>query len=333
MASQLIAFDIGESLIKIVVFSGGRLKKAVAAELSDKMVSRGEIISMDAMADFIRELCKKHSIPKGNACVILPTSLVFTRAVDVPPMTEAQLSYNLPFEFKDYLTEEKSRYYFDYSVQGVEHGEDGKAESLHLFACCTLKTTIESYREMFSRAGFKLYCAIPEECAFSALLYEHIQSTKAAGGDYCIADVGYTGIGMHIFSGWNEGTRRVIDLGLVDVVQAIADSRGVDEHMAREHMMSDYNGVMDDPACHEIYNRMAVEIMKAVNFYNYNNRDKTLERIYLCGGGVAVKQIKDAISQTTNLEVFDIAELLPDDGGRLESPWLYAKAIGCALQN
>ena len=76
---------------------------------------------------------------------------------------------------------------------------------------------------------------------------------------------------------------------------------------------------------------MAVEIMKAVNFYNYNNREQTLQRIYLCGGGAAVGQIRAAITELTNLDIRPVAELLPD-GAALEQPWLYAKAIGCALQ-
>lgn len=74
-------------------------------------------------------------------------------------MTEGQLTYNLPFEFKDYLTQEKSRYYFDYAVQELVRGEDDSVTRMKLFACATLKTTIEDYRSMMNRAGFKLKLA------------------------------------------------------------------------------------------------------------------------------------------------------------------------------
>ena len=39
----------------------------------------------------------------------------------------------------------------------------------------------------------------------------------------------------------------------------------------------------------------------------------------------------DAITELTNLDIRPVTELLPD-GAALEQPWLYAKAIGCALQ-
>ena len=81
----------------------------------------------------------------------------------------------------------------------------------------------------------------------------------------------------------------------------------------------------------ELFNRMAIEIMKAVNFYNYNNRERSLRRIYLCGGGVAVDQIRAAICRVTDLDVHNAEELLPQHDA-LEAAWLYIKAIGCALQ-
>ena len=57
MPGQITAFDIGECMVKAVCFTGGKLKKVMAKELPDNMVSGGEIVSMDAMADFIKEMC------------------------------------------------------------------------------------------------------------------------------------------------------------------------------------------------------------------------------------------------------------------------------------
>lgn len=90
-----------------------------------------------------------------------------------------------------------------------------------------------------------------------------------------------------------------------------------------------YNDVLSEDVSAELFNRMAIEIMKAVNFYNYNNRERSLRRIYLCGGGVAVDQIRAAICRVTDLDVHNAEELLPQHDA-LEAAWLYIKAIGCA---
>lgn len=331
MTGNLIAFDIGAAQAKLVWYSGSTRKKAVAVSLPDRLVENGQILSMDAMADFLRASARKNGIPKGKAAVILPSSLVFSRNVEVPVMTDAQLSYNLPFEFKEYLTQEKSQYYFDYSVQELCRDENGTVTKLKLFACAALKKTIADYREMLHRAGFRLCCAIPEESAYAALLTEHLARNGEEATDYCLVDLGDNAIRMHILHGDRIVTWRTMDLGIRDLIACIAESRGVDEHMAREYLLRDYEGAQSDPVCQELYHRMAVEIMKAVNFYNYNNREQTLQRIYLCGGGTAIRNISDAITELTSLEICPAAQLMPDTDG-LDHPWLFAKAIGCAMQ-
>lgn len=247
-------------------------------------------------------------------------------------MTEGQLAYNLPFEFKDYLTQEKSRYYFDYAVQALERGEDGSVSRMRLFACAALKSTIEDYRNMCSRAGFKLKLALPEEAAYTALVTAFLRRTGSDGGDLCLVDVGHTGIRLHILRGQDFVTRRVIDLGMQDLVRSISQRQGVDEHIALAHMLSDYEGAVSDPASLELYHRMAAEITKAVNFYNYNNRQQALRRVYLCGGGAAVTPLRDAIRQVADLEISSVSELLPPMDG-VDAPWLYARAVGCAIQD
>ena len=134
MPNNITSFDIGESQVKVVTLSGGSVKKAVALELPDNVVSGGTVLSMDALADFLKEKLRASGPIKKDAAVILPDSLVFCRNITVPPMTDAQLNYNLPFEFKDYLNQEKSRYYFDYAVQGTEKDESGETTGLRLFS-------------------------------------------------------------------------------------------------------------------------------------------------------------------------------------------------------
>lgn len=332
MAGNIVSFDIGSAQVKLVWFAGGACKAAVAAPVPDGLVRGGTIVSMDAMADFLHQLAREHGLPRNAAAaVVLPPPLVFTRITELPPMTEGQLTYNLPFEFKDYLTQEKNRYYFDYAVQELVRGEDGSVKQMKLFACAALKDTIEAYRNMFTRAGFKMRLALPEEAAYAALLTDYVARVKPESGDYCLVDVGHTGIRMYILRDGQFVTRRTIDLGMLDLIRSISERQGVDEHIALAHMLSDYEGAMSEPASLDLYHRMAAEITKAVNFYNYNNRQQALRRVYLCGGGAAVDHIRDAIRQVTDLEVSSAAELLPPLEG-VEAPWRFVRAIGGALQ-
>ena len=333
MPSNIIAFDIGTAQLKLVWFAGKTYTLAVSAPVPDGLVRGGVIVSMDAMADFLWQLAKENGLPRrAQAAVVLPAALAFTRVTELPPMTAGQLTYNLPFEFKDYLTHEKSQYYFDYAVQELTRDGNGQVKQMKLFACAALRSTVEDYRNMFARAGMRLVSAIPEEAAYAALLAAGSAQPGSGDADHCLVDVGHTGIRMYVLRGDHFITRRTIDLGVADLIRSISQRQGVDEHIALAHLLSDYDGATTDPASLDIYHRMAAEITKAVNFYNYNNREKTLERVYLCGGGAAISQIHDAIRQLTDLEIIPISALLPE-GVAPDAPYLYPRAIGCALQD
>lgn len=158
---KIVGIDIGGSSVKLAYFAGSTLKKAAMAPLPDNMVADGRILSMDAMADFLRQTARDNGIPLTNAAVVLPSTEVFTRELTMPAMTEQQLRYNLPYEFRDFLTDEKSKYYFDYSMRDILRDQDGYPTEMTLLACAMLKETAERYRAMMRRAGFKLQVLTP----------------------------------------------------------------------------------------------------------------------------------------------------------------------------
>lgn len=181
---KIVGIDIGGSSVKLAYFAGSTLKKAAMAPLPDNMVADGRILSMDAMADFLRQAARDNGIPLTNAAVVLPSTEVFTRELTMPAMTEQQLRYNLPYEFRDFLTDEKSKYYFDYSMRDILRDQDGYPTEMTLLACAMLKETAERYRAMMRRAGFKLQVLTPSECAYAGVLAAYYRRTGLPQRDY-----------------------------------------------------------------------------------------------------------------------------------------------------
>ena len=244
-------------------------------------------------------------------------------------MTEQQLSYNLPYEFHDFLTEEKSKYFFDYSVRDIRRDPDGYPEEMHLLACAMLKSEVERYRDMFRRAGFRLKVLTPAECTYGALVAafrKRMGETEEV--DRCIVNLGHRMTRLYLFRGDNSAGQREIELGLSQLDERIAEEFGVDIHVAYGYKQSNYKDVLNADYAREFYNRLAVEIMKAVNFYHYNNRERQLREIYLCGGGCAVAPLRAAIEEATRLPLRPGEELLDKRLWPAEQPWLYLRAIG-----
>ena len=101
----------------------------------------------------------------------------------------------------------------------------------------------------------------------------------------------------------------------------------MDIHVAHSYVLQNYNDVLSSDYAQSFYARIAVEVMKAVNFFNYNNRQQKLADLCLCSGGCNIGPLRQALAETTHLHLHTAQELLGDDVA-LDEPWMYLRAIG-----
>ena len=303
MNKTIIGIDIGASEFKFAACGPSEVHKLAVEPVPDKLVRDGQIVSMEAMSAFLREAAGKHHIRRGRCAVVLPSQLAFVRRTVMPVMTTDQLLLNLPYEFRDFITQEKDKYFYDYAVLGTQQGENSQPEQLELLAAAALKSTIREYSVMLRRAGFKLAVAAPEEFAYANLirLYEQAHP-KEAGAERCILDLGHTSTRIHIFTGHRFEATRVVDYGGAMVDNAIADAFHVDEHIAKTYKLSNHNGGLDLEACLGIYRAVSVDIMRAINFYSYNNPGS---------GGSCIEQLTAQLQDALGLHLRPISELIP----------------------
>lgn len=333
MAKTTVGIDIGTGGLKMVQWDGALIRRAVSQPVPDNLVKEGRIVSFEAMADFIKETAKRNRVDRRDCAVVLPAGLSYLRRVSLPAMSVDQLAVNLPYEFRDYLTTGKDQYFYDYAVNFLRRDEEGTPVEMDLTAAAVPKQTIAEYRNMFRRAGFKLRTAVPAECAYSNLLRaraaKHPDETE---GEYCILDLGHTATRVCIFTGPRFEATRVIDYGTGTVDQAIADSMNVDEHVARTLKEANHEGVQELEGPQNIYNSIATEMRKAINFYRFNNRDSELKDVYCGGGGSLIPALCDAIGRAVDLQLHSVSELLPPMGGKRGDLSSFAAAAGAAMQ-
>ena len=207
--------------------------------------------------------------------------------------------------------------------------EDRVEKDMDLMAAAVKKTLVADLMAMFKKAGFKLVTAMPEELAYIALL----RSGGDTGHGHCILDLGCGTMRLYIFTGDRFESVRVMDFGCSALIDAVADQFGVDRHVAETYLASDYNGCTRLPRCEDIYNSIAVEVTKAVNFYRFNSGGEELRHIHLGGGGVRNEALKDALRRALDLEVKDMSEFWPDiDEETAMEASVAAAAVGAAVQ-
>ncbi|MGN0403843.1 MAG: pilus assembly protein PilM [Bariatricus sp.] len=334
MAKNILGIDIGHDRLKLVLMNGTQVKKSAVVSMPQKLLRGGRVVSQEAMAELIRTTMKKNGISCKNAALVLPDETVFVRNVTMPLMTADQLLYNLPYEFRDYITDELKDYIFDYAMittpeemaakvkapaevntdENADESVGGLEENrrtMDLFAVAAPVSLIEESKEMIRKAGLKLVKAAPAVCSYMSLIGKMEARQNVMDGEYGILDLGYQSIRMYMFRKDHHMVSRVLEIGLSLLDDVLADEYNVDVHLAHTYLLTNHENCQRKEVCMNAFERIAIELMRALNFYSFNNPDSQLKDIWICGGGAAIEPLKEAISRQLDIEIHPAEELLP----------------------
>jgi len=327
MAKKMIGVDLGVSEVKFALLNGDTVEKTAHVQTPENLIRDGLPVSPEAMAVFFKEAASREGLRSRAWALSLSPAQSFTRCVTVPKMNLEQLELNLPYEFRDYITQGKEKYQYDYAVLATRPGEDGAGDEMDLMACAALKATLLSLQASFRQAGFRLKRIVPEEFA-----YRNLFRQKGVEGEdpVCLIDLGHTSTRVHIFKGERFEVTRIIDMGGAYHDGVIAELAGVDPYIARTRKQANQEGILKEEASLEVYRSVALEVMRAINFYNYDSRT-SLETVYAMGGGALNPYLLKELEATLGLEIKNAAELLPESREGAGA-CLFASAVGAAWQ-
>lgn len=234
----------------------------------------------------------------------------------MPVMTVDQLKVNLPYEFRDYITEDKDSYFYDYGVLHMEMPGEDNPGSMELLAAAAKKSLIDQYRSMLRRAGLKLVIAAPEEMAYENLLLRYRKRKGITGEhDYGMLDLGHGAVRLHLFTHGHYDITRVIEPGCGAITRAIAELYDVDMHIAEVYKQKNHENVLEREECMEVYRQIAIEVMRVLNFYNFSHQDNNLQELYYCGGGTRIAPLLTEIADNMELKLVSIEHLFDTQGG------------------
>lgn len=342
MSKTLLGIEIGNFTLKIAECSDGKVQKMALAELPDNYVRDGKVISWEAMAEFLQETIKKEHFTCKRAAIILPENKVYIRRVTMPAMTVAQLKVNLPYEFHDFITEDKDKYFYDYSVLEMNMDEEGNPKEMELLAAAVKKSTIEKYRTMCKRAGLRLAVATPEAVALQYIVHhykgrlqklnEDELETPEINPNYALLDLGHGFCRINIFTNGDYDVSRSMDPGLNALTQVIVEKQEVDPHIAEIYKAQNQGDILSCEEAERLYNHIAVEIMRVVNFYSFNQPTSSLDKIYYYGGGAHIKPLLDEIQAVVEPKLVPITELFAENAGDYENLMAAPAAIGVTME-
>ena len=327
----MLGIDIGNNELKIAAVKGGSVTM-VCEKLPANLVKEGCVQLPDAMAELLRNVRKKNHLPGGECAVVLPPAQVFCRHIRFPAMDEERLRLNLPYEMKDYLSGESDRYYYDYLVDETTMDDAGNVVDIETTAAAILKQHVFDWMGLMKSAGLKMVTAIPQEMAYRNLLRQNAEVVSAdPKQDYCIVDIGHVSSRAFFYKNAQHEATKVIEVGCSTIDLAIAEAMEVDAYVAGAYKEANHNHSLELPQCMEVYDTIAMEIMKALNFAGFTSKPENEQHIYYAGGGADILPLLKIISETTGAQARSVVDLLPP---QYDDPMVSrcALALGAALQ-
>ncbi len=322
MAKRILGMDVGHDSLKLALINGHKIEKAVTAHIPLNLIQDSRIVSAETMGEFIKDVCRENGMYCPQVAYVLSNENVYTRTITMPKMTPEQLAINLPYEFSDFISDEPRKYVYDYAMLSNPYAD--ASDTMELMAVAVTKSHLELVREFIKKAGMKLVKAAPTVSSFISL----IRGNGSKDTEYCILDLGYKAIRMHIFHGDRYEVTRTLDIGLSSLDSIIAENTNVDVHLAHTYLMKNYEDCQNAPYCTSAYENITMELMRALNFYRFSNPESNLENVWLSGGGIQIRPLWDMIESSLDMSVHHAKELLsrtPLDANGLSS---FVQAIG-----
>jgi type IV pilus assembly protein PilM len=311
VAKNYIGIEIGNGIT--TMYQGGSKGKILVSRLPENLVDGSEIISPEFLSQFLKKLKKEGGFSGKNCALILPEFSTYFRSLEMPPISEKQLRLNLPYEFRDFVGNESINYNYDYAVEGYVTEEDGEVTAISLLAAAASKKTIQEYEDLLYRAGFRLKLALPREMALLNLIRNAIEREAYGDRIFVIIDLGFSNTRVYILQGRDLRATKTIEMGCRDVDMVIADYYNIDAYLAASYRETDHEGILESDVCRAVYNRISLEVMKAINFYKYENRQSEFEDCFICGDCSDTEALVNNMLAYVRLKRANLDEILPEE--------------------
>jgi type IV pilus assembly protein PilM len=261
----IFGLDIGHETLKVAqVVSAGN--KAEIVSLSEMPIPKGAktaqgIKEKDIIAQKIREARERaqpHKIATAACVSALPESLVFTKVIELPQMSDKEIAQAMPFQIAHAFPISAEEAYFDWAILGASTPKD----TLEVLAVAAPKILVDDFIEVVEKSNSELVALETKPTALTRLFARKASSM-------IIVDIGAVVTGIDIVN--------VGDLRLTATVEAGA-----------EQIKTNMGAVKE----------IADEVKNLVKYYVGRLGEKAeFSSVTLCGGGANLKAIPEELTK------------------------------------
>lgn len=333
----MLGIDIGSKSIKVIelIKSGAvwSLKSSGAVGYSgvspDKATSDNDYTTI---AEVLKKIITQIKISSKEVNLSLPESLVFTRVIKFPLLTDEEVASAVKWEAEQYIPIP----IIDAVVQYTILERDEIKSSVSVLLVAAPKVVVEKYVKVAKLAGL---VPVSAETELTALA----RSLSPDKGVTLLLDLGSSATDMSIVKDLNTVFTRSIPVAGDAFTRAVSQSLGIEPAQAEEYKKT--YGLSADQlegkvrkALEPIFRVIIDEIKKAIHFYQTDEGGEVPTSVIITGGASVMPDIVPFLTENLNIETivgnpFSKITLDPETAKTL-IPYssIYGSAVGLAMR-
>ena len=229
MAAQF-GLDIGASAIKVIQLSGGKGKYQVEAigmgvnPVGNLATENKQELGM--IAEGVRKTVIEAGIKLKKVKTALPESLVYTRVIELPPLSEAELASALSWEAEQYIPIPLTEVNLDWQIVNRPN-KDSERNKMEVLLVAAPKTVVAKWVGLVESAGLELTVMETEILAASRSLVRPVNNNEPVLPTV-VCHIGADGTDISIVENGKLAFAYALPTGGVSLTRLISQGLGLD---------------------------------------------------------------------------------------------------------
>ena len=304
----VLCFDLSDKSIKYIELC--RKNRVISVgqfgiyALDDGIIEGGEIKQKDKLIFFLKQI--KGKLKTELITASLPEEKVFLSRIKFPLVGEDKIKEALSFQLEEYVPLPNIGAIFDYDVLNEPH-KNGKQDHLDLNLVAFPKSFVESYRDVFTGAGF-----IPATFEIEVQAFARAVVPKEEMGNVMVIDFGRMRTTFAIVSGGKVQFAATIAIAGEEIEKMFMLNLKINRSQVEEAKRN--IGLIkrkdNENLFESIKSTISViknEAVKQAAYWMSHNKDdkkkENISKIFLCGGESTLAGLTEFLSCELKMKV------------------------------
>jgi type IV pilus assembly protein PilM len=308
----VVGLDIGSSAVKAVELKpagkGFRVAAFASEPLPPDSIVDGAIIDGGAVADAIKRLFEQNGIKTKDVAASLSGNAVIVKKINLPVMTEAELSESIYWEAEQYIPFDIQDVNLDYQI--LDSGTDANSKgTMEVLLVAAKREKIADYTGVITQAG--RVPIVVDVDAFALQNAYEVNYAPQPTDVVVLLNAGASAINVNVVSGGQSLFTRDISMGGNAYTDAVQKELGLAfdaaEQAKRGELVEGTTFEEVRPVLHAMTENVLLEIQKTFDFFKATAASERIDRILVSGGASLVDGFAQSLEDRfgTPVERFD----------------------------